>query len=117
MKVLVLLTILFAFNSFASSDYHCEFRNYILDLDMTNDRSTGLFIKERWRYETLYVGYVGFIKRNSKTSDFHFYGNSGEHILTFKNSDLESEPNKMYGRIEAELEGFYIVDKFTCTKK
>lgn len=102
--------------AYASADYTCQFRNYILDLDMTNDRSTGLFIIERWRYETLYVGYVGWINRESKTSDFHFYGNSGEHILTFRNSDLESEPATMKGRIETELQGYYMVDTFTCKK-
>jgi hypothetical protein len=115
MKIIMIIMLLMNF-AFASSDYTCQVRNYILDLDMTNDRSTGLFIIERWRYETLYVGYVGFIKRNSKTSDFHFYGNNGETILTFKNSDLESEPDRMQGRIETELEGFYIVDKFNCIK-
>ena len=117
MKAIILLTALFTFNSFASSNYQCSFRNYILDLDMTNDRSTGLFIKERYRYETLYVGYAGSIQRNANTSDFYFYGQSGEHILTFKNSDLKNEPAQMKGRIEATLEGFYIVDTFTCYKR
>ena len=116
MKMIFLVISLFISSAFASSDYTCKFRNYILDLDMTNDRSTGLFIIERWRYETLYVGYVGHINRKQKTSDFHFYGRGGEYILTFNNKDLNTEPNIMYGRIEAELEGFYIVDRFKCTK-
>lgn len=115
MKKFIILCLI-SFQTFASADYHCTVRNYNLDLDMTNDYSTGLFIIERYRYETLYVGYVGFIKRNSKTTDFYFYGNYGENILTFKNEDLKNEPNKMNGKIEAELEGFYFIDKFICTK-
>lgn len=116
MKIIILLTTLIALNSFAA-DYSCQFRNYTLELDMTNDRSTGLFIIERNRYETLYVGYAGFIKRNRNTSDFYFYGNNGENILSFNNSDLESEPRKMYGRYEGTLQGIYLVDRFSCTKR
>lgn len=116
MKILLVLGILLSFNAL-SADYKCSFRNYTLDLDMTNDRSTGLFIIERNRYETLYVGYAGHIQRNSKTSDFYFYGNNGENILTFNNTDLANSPTKMYGRYEGTLEGFYLVDRFTCTKK
>lgn len=116
MKILLIIVTLLSINAFAD-DYTCTFRNYTLDLDMTNDRSTGLFIIERYRYETLYVGYVGHIQRNRKTSDFYFYGRNGENILTFNNSDLQNEPQRMHGRYEGTLEGFYLVDNFTCTKK
>lgn len=117
MKFIAFILFFLSFNTFASAQYKCSFRNYTLDLDMTNDRSTGLFIIEKYRYETLYSGYVGSIQRKSKTSDFHFYGSSGEHILTFRNSDLKEEPSSLEGRIEATLEGFYIVDRFECKKR
>tara|TARA_B100001971_G_scaffold84647_1_gene78123 strand:- start:230388 stop:230738 length:351 start_codon:yes stop_codon:yes gene_type:complete len=116
MKIILILLSLFTVTSYAA-DYTCKFRNYTLDLDMTNDRSTGLFIIERYRYETLYVGYVGHIERKANTSDFYFYGNNGENILSFKNSDLKNEPSRMSGRYEGTLEGFYLVDKFNCTKR
>jgi len=117
MKYLFILSTLFTLQAFASSDYKCNFRNYTLDLQMTNDRSTGLFIIERYRYETLYNGYVGSIERRTNKTDFIFYGRSGEIILTFNTPDLLNEPARMRGRIEADLEGFYIVDNFICTKR
>lgn len=117
MRFLLVLMCLISFNSFASADYSCTFRNYKLEIDMTNDESTGLFVIERWRYETLYVGYVGFIERKNKISNFYFYGNEGEIILTFKNSELLNEKDKLSASIEAQLEGFYFVDKFYCYKR
>lgn len=112
----VLCLFFISINLFASSDYICSFRNYRLDLDMTNDESTGLFITERFHYNTLYVGYVGFINRKAQTTDFHFYGND-EYILTFKNNDLSNEPEQIKGRFEGTLEGFYMVDRFSCKKR
>lgn len=117
MKILLLLLTIVSFNIFAASDYDCQFRGYRLDLDMTNDYSTGIFIIDRFNYDTLYVGYVGFIERKSKTTDFTFYGNYGEHILSFNNTDLASEPERMKGWYEGDLRGFYIVDKFECVKR
>jgi hypothetical protein len=115
MKNLILCcSLLLSLNSFADYDYHCQFRRYAIDLHMTNDRSTGMIIRETWRRETLYNGYVGSIQRNGGTTDFVFYGQDGEIILTFRTSDIERGVNQLTARIEAELEGFYMVDRLQC---
>lgn len=118
MKTLILLiTLLTSTISFASEDYHCSFRNYNIDIFLTNDESTSMFITNRFTYDTIYVGYVGWIERKAKKTNFHFYGNSGEITLTFKNEDLTNEPDRLSGAVDADLEGFWIVDQFKCQKR
>jgi len=116
MKYLILLLFV-PFQVYASADYHCQVRSYDLDIDMTNDKSTHVWITNRYDYNVLYQGYVGSIERGNKVTSFTFYGNSEPTILSFPNTELESEPQKLTGHIDAMLEGFLIVDYFACSKK
>jgi hypothetical protein len=112
-----LLTLFLSLSSFASTDYSCSFRNYRLDLDMTNDQSTGLFLHDSWRYETLYVGYVGAIERSGRYSNFFFYGNEGEMRLQFLNTELAAQSDSLNVEFEGQLQGFYFLERFSCRKR
>lgn len=116
MKLLFILLVLTS-SAFAGTDYHCQVRNYIIDLELSNDRSTGVFITNRWNHDTLHVGYAGSIERGKRVTSFYFYGRGEPTILSFLNEEIKKKPNKLKAHIEAGLEGFYFTDYFTCTKK
>lgn len=112
--LLFILLFAISFNTAASEDYNCATRQYNLDIFLTNDRSTSMFIIDRFNYNTVYVGYVGFIERKEKISKFHFYGRSGPIVLSFSNNDLNQMPDKMNGFIDAELGGFIVYENLKC---
>jgi hypothetical protein len=117
MKTLLLLFIMIPVQLLASADYNCQVRSYNLHIDMTNDRSTHVWVINRWNYNTVYQGYVGFIERKANNTTFYFYGNYEPIKLTFKNEDLQNEPQTMRGRIDTMLEGFIVYDNFDCKKR
>lgn len=114
---LMLGLLLFTSSVFAGTDYRCSVRNYNIDLELSNDRSTNIFITDRWRHETLHVGYAGSIERGNRVTSFYFYGQSEPTILSFLNKEIQDKPETLRAHIEAQLEGFYFTDYFTCTKK
>lgn len=118
MKTLIILLLFTAsLASARSTNYHCQVRQYNLDIDMTGDRSTGLFIIDRYNYNTEYVGYAGSIERGNRVTTFYFYGNEGPIKLSFLNKDIQDQPSKIKGHIDAMLGGFLIVDYFNCKER
>lgn len=118
MRIFICFLMLFSTLSYGrSTDYQCIVRDYTLDIDMTGDRSTGMFITDRYNYDTIYVGYAGSIDRGSRVSTFYFYGNEGPIKLSFQNKDLQARPQTMRGHIDATLRGFLVVDYFNCKQR
>lgn len=114
MKFLFLM-ILFPLSVFArSTDYNCQVRQYNLNIQMTGDRSTGLLIRDRQTYETLHNGYAGSIERGTRVWTFYFYGNEGPIKISFRKDDIQEQPTKIKGHIDAMLGGFLVVDYFNC---
>lgn len=117
MKYLILI-LLFAGSAWAqSTDYICQVRQYQLDIDMTGDRSTHVWIHDRYNHEMIFHGYAGSIEQGNRVSTFFFYGNQEPVKLSFLNKDIQERPKQLKGHIDTILGGFLVVDYFNCKEK
>ena len=114
MKKIILPIIAFLSFSLSAREYNCDVRNYRLQIDLEGDRSTHVWIKNLNTYSVLYQGYAGSIERGNRVTSFFFYGRNEPSIISFKNSDVKNQKDKIKGHIEATLEGLYFRDYMDC---
>lgn len=114
MKLLICFVALMSSFAVCAREYKCDIRNYRLTIDLEGDRSTHVWIRDLNTYSVLHQGYAGSIDRGQRVTSFYFYGQQEPTILSFRNSDLKSQGDKIKGHIEATLEGFYFRDYMSC---
>ena len=118
MKKLTLALILAILTSSAfSREYNCDVRNYRLTIDLEGDRSTHVWVRDLNTYSVLHQGYAGSVDRGQRVSSFHFYGQQQPITISFRNSDIKEQGDKIKGHIEATLEGFYFRDYMNCRSR
>lgn len=115
MKLIIALGLLFSTAAFAYTDYRCSVRQYTVDLTLTQDRSTHMWLREY--HEVLAQAYAGSIEKKDGKSIYHFYpGNAEPASITFKTQDVIDLPETLNGRIETVARGFLLWDRLTCRK-
>lgn len=115
-KIILLLSLLMCFSSFAESiQYTCAVRYYQIDITL-DGASTSMFFKDRMSHETLYVGYVSHIETQGNFQKYYFYPSNGrESILTFNAEDIANQADRTSGWIDGHF-GVMIYDSFICNK-
>ena len=116
-KIILFNALLVSFNLFAqSADYVCEFRQYRLDLELRQDRSTHLWVSDY--HGVIFQSYAGFVEKRGTNSHYFFYpAYSDQAELTFKTQDTIDFPKHLTGKINTRLRGFLVRDSFNCTKR
>jgi hypothetical protein len=99
-----------------SEDYHCDVRQYDLDITLTQDRSTSMWFRDR--YDVLAMGYAGSVEKKGDKTIFHFYPGQFSPIdLTFKTQDTIDLPEKILGQIYISGPFFSLRDDLTCFRQ
>ena len=116
-KILILLLISISGHAFSlSEDYHCDVRQYDLDITLTEDRSTSMTFRDR--YQVLATGYAGSVEKKGNNTIFHFYPGQFSPIdTTFKTQDTIDLPEKVLGEIYISGPFFVLRDDLTCFRK
>jgi hypothetical protein len=118
MKKIILLSIfIITSNLYAqSADYSCELRQYRLDLNLRQDRSTHLWVRDY--HGVIFQSFAGFVEKKGTNSHYHFYpAHSDPAVLILRTQDTIDLPNKLTGTINTKLRGFLIRDTFNCVRR
>lgn len=115
----ILLTFLFLSNfvlAFAiTEDYHCEVRQYDVELTLTQDTSTSMWFKQN--HQVLAMGYAGWVEKNGSKTIYHFYPGQFSPIeMTFKTQDTVDLPERLKGWISVSGPFFSLWDELLCLK-
>ena len=114
-KFILGLCLLSSSAAFAYTDYVCEVRQYQVELTLTQDTSTHMWLRER--YEVLAHAYAGWVEKKDGKMIYHFYpGNAEPAQITFKAQDVIDLPEKLNGYIETKARGFLLWDRLNCRK-
>lgn len=114
-KFILGLSLLSSASAFAYTDYHCEVRQYQVELTLTQDTSTHMWLLDR--HEVLAHAYAGWVEKKEGKSTYHFYpGNADNAKITFKAQDVIDLPESLSGYIETTARGFLLWDRLSCRK-
>lgn len=115
--ILLLLLVSISNHAFSlSEDYHCDVRQYDLDITLTQDRSTSMWFRDR--YDVLAMGYAGSIEKKGSNTIYHFYPGQFSPIdITFKTQDTIDLPEKIQGGIYISGPFFVLRDDLTCFRQ
>ena len=119
MKNILLASLLIAsFNSFAeSADYVCGVQHYQVELTLSPDSNTSMWLTDTLPYETISQGFAEFVEKKGSTSTYHFYPAGADEVqLTFKTQDVLDLPETLNGYIETKAHGFLLWDKLPCRR-
>lgn len=119
MKKIVFLLTFFASHAFAqSADYVCNVRQYRVDLNLRQDRSTHFWLTDTMNYDVISHGFAGSVERRGERLNYFFYpGNASPVMMTFKFEDTVNFPAKILGRIETKVRGFLLWENMTCSRR
>ena len=118
-KLFATLFLLSSATCFAqSADYSCEVLNYRVDLTLTTDESTSMWLSDTMTYETVLQGYANFIEKNGASSIYHFHQDSvGDLSLTFKTSDAVDLPQRISGVIQTTVRPILMREAVVCSRR
>lgn len=115
MKLILAFSLLCSTAAFAYTDYRCDVRQYTVDLTLTEDTSTHMWLREY--HDVLAQAYAGWVEKKDGKSTYHFYpGNADTAKITFKTQDVIDLPETLTGRIETTARGFLLWDRLNCKK-
>jgi len=120
MKKLILSLILTAsFSSFAqSADYVCEVMNFRVELTLTADETTSMWLTDTMNHEVIMQGYANFVEKKGLNSTYHFHqSGTGDARLTFKTKDAVDFPQRMTGVIQTTVRPILMRDTLNCVKR
>jgi hypothetical protein len=98
-----------------TSDYDCTVRQYVVDLTLTQDTSTSMWLKDR--YDVMAMGYAGSLEKKEGNTIYHFYPQLGPIELTFRTQDTIDLPENLYGWIHVNAPFFVLWDKMECSRR
>lgn len=109
----------FALNTFAqSADYTCDVRQYRVDLNLRQDRSTHFWLTDTIQYDVIAQGFAASIEKRGNLTDYFFYpGNASPVMMTFKSEDIVNLPLKLSASIETKVRGFLLRDGMSCSRR
>lgn len=114
-KCILALCFLSSISALAYTDYRCEVRQYQVELTLTQDTSTHMWLLDR--HEVLAQAYAGWVEKKDAKLIYHFYpGNAEPAQITFKAQDVMDLPQKLDGYIETKARGFLLWDRLSCRK-
>lgn len=112
MKTLIIFC-LFLTSAFAR-DYKCDIRGYEVTIDLQGDKSTHMWLRSTRDYSVITQAYAGSIDRGNRVTSFYFYGQTEPVVISFRNSDIQNQANKIKGHIDAFIEGFILKGYMDC---
>jgi hypothetical protein len=118
-KFALIILMLISFNSFAyDADYSCDLGQYRLDVTLTADKSTSMWLTDLNNRSVIAQGYAKVIEKVGDKSNYFFYPGIAEPVkLTFKTQDAIDFPDMIRGRIETKAGGFLLWEKMDCYKQ
>ena len=116
-KLILLFSVLSSTQAFAlPSDYSCEVGRYHIDLTLTDDQSTHIWLIDQDNHTVIFQGYAKAIERKDEFNRYYFYTPEGEAVVVFDRDDVLNRPWQLWGRIRATVEGFILHESFRCQK-
>lgn len=120
MKKLMLTSLmLISMNGFAqSADYSCDLGRYRLDVTLTPDTSTSMWLTDVYNHTTIAQGYAKAVSKVGDNTVYSFYpGQADPMKLTFKTQDIIVFPKIIKGSINTKAGGFLLIEKMDCDKQ
>jgi hypothetical protein len=115
MLILFLFLTLSQWSLAISEDYHCEVRQYDVDITLTQDTTTSMWFRQN--HEVLAMGYAGWVEKKGAKTTYHFYPGQFSPIeMTFKTQDTVDLPNRLTGWISVSGPFFSLWDELNCVK-
>jgi hypothetical protein len=100
----------------ASADYSCDAREYRIRLNLTQDKSTHIWLQDG--NEVIFQAYAKVVEKKGPYTGFYFYpGHSEEALIIFKTEDTINLPTKLYGKINTYVRGFPLRTQLVCRKR
>lgn len=112
-KLIMILTLIVSTNLFAK-EYTCYKSNFKLVIDLYQDRSTHLWLYDRYNHHLYQQSYAGSIDRGNKVTSFYFYGRNEPVIISFMNTDILNQEANIRGHIDTMIDGFIVKGYFDC---
>ena len=120
MKKLLLACLLsISFNSFAqSADYVCEVMNFRVELTLTADEATSMWLTDTLNYEVILQGHATFVEKKGANSTYHFHqSGTGDVRLTFRTQHAVDFPERMTGVIQTTVRPILMRETLSCVKR
>ena len=99
------------------SQYRCDGGRYQVDLDLTGDTSTHLWLTDLNQSSVLEQGYAKSIVQKNDHTQFVFYFSEGEMKLTVQNDDVSSLPDFFRAKILGTVQGLILRTNLDCQKR
>jgi hypothetical protein len=117
---LLLITMLYSFSSFSqTASYRCQIRLSTLAMDLTlAGNKSHLWLMDRLSHSVIFHAHTHWEEKKVNTTRYHFSPSNGDvSRLTFKNTDLETLPDRLEGHYDGRAGGMTVYDKFHCLRR